>query len=398
MTGKDKAKEIYKNLSPGNKNVFINMEAIEALPEEFDVIITDVKFDPKRLENSFTNVGTNNNPAWYPKTELVYDIAEARGILGYGEKTIETITEEVDINPMLCKPLDAEPAMRIMPVAVRVTKKSKVLCEDGTFRPSSPCTNEFNYWDRANLDWLNDEKYNNGKYKTPLLRKLRYMELKKFAIQQAETKAFVKTVRELAGLPTGFKTEDLQGGKLTFFKIVRSKTIIKLETAARIDAIRKGNTAQIESDIREVFEAPQIEAPTEIKDISDGGKDAPNTEFELEPEIIDEPTREVTNTKPEPFKKDFHDMEYQERLVYLKQIQFAEWDELHKKQYLRDVLKAYIDQRGPNRAILGKLAGAIQSAEHRIVKFNDVKIDDMLKFIKKIEDQKNIIKLETTLP
>ena len=158
MTGRERARQLYEKAGPNSKTCFINMEAIEALPAEFDVIPAEVEFDPDNLEKFFENLGSKTKPNWYPRTELSYSIAEKRGILGHGERIIEYVKEEVDINPILMKPFDSEPTMRLMNIAIRVSKKGKVLCEDGTHRASSYYTKEDNFWNDALKTWLQEEE------------------------------------------------------------------------------------------------------------------------------------------------------------------------------------------------------------------------------------------------
>jgi hypothetical protein len=368
MNGKEKAAEVMKNYKLGDKTTFLNMEAIESIPDEFDVIVTEVKFDPRNLDKSFTNVGTKDNPSWYPSTELMYEIAHARGVEGTGLSITEYRKEEVDINDMLRKPLEAEPTMRIMEVAVKVTKQSTVLEPDGTYRPSSPCSNEFNYWDRAKIDWLNEEKYSDGytkkgkydfRYDTALKRKSRYYELKKFALANSETKAFCKTVRELAGLPTGFKTEDLQSGKFVFYKIIRSRMILKMETAARIDAIRRGNTKEIEASGGNVYSDFQIEAP------------------QVEPDIIQEPEpeQEVFGAEAPPTE-----------------LSFADKSETEKREFLKKILESYLT--GPNLTILENIQGAVPVIKSTIKDYMKSDINGIIDIVGKIESKQGIIKID----
>jgi hypothetical protein len=205
-----------------------------------------------------------------PKPELMYRIADARGISGGDNSKIDTIIEEVDINPMLCRPLDAPSTMKKMVVGKKCMKFSTVLEEDGTLRRSSACTSVYNVWERCLELWSKEELETNGyenvktgryeyfkkdhygdyyvkgqysypvKYNTQFKRKAHFDAEMKFAAAKAETKAYLKTIRELAGLMTGYKREDLVKGYLVFAKIRRSKSVLKLETAARIDAIRHG--------------------------------------------------------------------------------------------------------------------------------------------------------------
>ena len=248
---------------PGDKSVYINFDAIKDLPEEFEAVVTEVKFDPKNLAESFSNVGLNNNPAWQPKVELMYKIAEACGISGGDESETQPMVEEVDINPMLMKPIDAPPTYRRMTVGRSVSKRSSRLMEDGSLLWSSLCTAEYNVWERCMELWSKEESYTEGykkpakydnKYDNQYKRRAHFDSEMKFAHAKAETKAYVKSIRELAGMPTGYSTADLASGKFVFARIRRSKMVLKMETAARISAISRGQVPQ---------SAPALFAPEE---------------------------------------------------------------------------------------------------------------------------------------
>jgi hypothetical protein len=251
---------------------YINWDAINELPEEYEAIITEIKFDAKNLEKDFSPIDSKGE-TWMPQPQLMYRIAEACGISGGDNSLVEPLTEEVDINPMLMKPMDAEPTMRKMIVGRSVTKFSERLQEDGTFLRSSPCTITYNAFERCTIMWMEEEKSTNGysadkvkswpsgdkyvhveytkngkkesfdavlKYDTPFKRRAHFYGELKFAHSKAETKAHEKTIRELAGLQTGYKTEMLASGSLIFARIRRSREILKLESAARLGAIGRG--------------------------------------------------------------------------------------------------------------------------------------------------------------
>jgi hypothetical protein len=254
---------------PGDKSVYVNMDAIRQLPEEYEVVLTKIEFDPVNLKKDFADVGNGN---WQPTPQLMYKIAEAKGIQGGERSNSEPIFQEIDINPIMCLPIDHQPTVRKMLVGKRVTKYSTVIEEDGTLRRSSPCTCEYNVWERCVELWSREEVDTNGydpkiikngeykyfdktkngphylrnnfavelKYDSPYKRKAHFDSEMKFAQPKAETKAHEKTIRELAGLMTGYTKEDLKDGCLVFAKVRRSALVLKLETAARVDAIRNG--------------------------------------------------------------------------------------------------------------------------------------------------------------
>jgi hypothetical protein len=232
--------------TPNDKGMYVNMDAIRNLPDEYEAILTEVKFNPKDLEQDFSNVGTDQNPSWMPQPSLMYRIAEARGISGGEVSKSEPIYEDVDIS--LMNRTDV-PTTAKMLVGYRVVKYSTVLEEDGTLRRSSPCSVEYNVYNRCAEAWMKEESYTDGytkqsqyppKYDTKFKRRAHFQSELKFAQAKAETKAYEKSIRELAGLMTGYKTEDLKDGSFIFVKIRRSREVLQLETAAKLQAMSHG--------------------------------------------------------------------------------------------------------------------------------------------------------------
>lgn len=248
----------------------VNFDAIDSLPEEFEAVITEVRYDPKQLGQAFSDVG---NSTYMPKPELMYAIAEACGISG-GEKTInEPLIEEVDFTRITADVM-APPQMVRMTVGRTVSKYSEVMQEDGTMRRSSICTSSYNAYERCSELWSKEEMYTEGyakkgkyddKYKTRWQRRAHFDNELKFSGAKAETKAHLKTIRELAGLMTGYKITDLTSGMLVFYKIRRSSAVLKMETAARLSAISRGNGVGMASALLFGNDEPKkIAAPTEI--------------------------------------------------------------------------------------------------------------------------------------
>lgn len=288
-----------KNAKPGDRSVYINWDAISELPAEYEVVVTQVNYDPKNLDNDFTQVGTDRNPSWYPTTQLMYKIGEACGISG-GHADSAPITEEVDINPMLRKPLDAEPTYRRMTVGRSVTKQSSRLMEDGSLLYSSVCTSEYNAYERCLELWSKEEMYTDGytkkgrydnKYETSYQRRAHFDAEMKHAHAKAETKAHTKTIRELAGLPTGFDPKDLTSGVLIFARVRRSREVLQMETAARLSAISQGHNPG-EAPARMLF------GPT-VEDTPPSSEPSHAEPSHVEPE----PTFTPPPPEPEPVKK-----------------------------------------------------------------------------------------------
>ncbi len=261
----------------GDKSIYINMDAIRELPDEYEAVVTEVAFDPKNLKADFSDVGSGN---WMPQTQLMYRIAEACGIGGGDRSVSKPIVEEIDINPMLMLGMTEVPTVRKMTVGRSVTKFSTRMQEDGTPRTSSPCNAEYNVWDRCLEEWAKEEEKTDGydekkigtwpsgdkyftaewtdsgtvkskkiplKYDNKYKRRAHFQAEMKFAHAKCETKAHTKTIRELAGLMTGYSADDLKIGKLVFAKIRRSREAIKAEAAARLTAISRGGSRGEES-------------------------------------------------------------------------------------------------------------------------------------------------------
>jgi len=187
-----------------------------------------------------------------PSPALHYKIAEAKGISG-GENSLNSaIYEDVNLSEMT---MESTPKFIKMLTGYQVTKFSTVMGEDGTIRRSSPCTIPYNVWNRCVEMWTKEEMYTEGyskkgkypsRYDTKYKRKNHFYTELKFAQQKAETKAHEKTIRELAGLMTGYRKEDLSSGRLIFAKVRRSREILQAESAARLSALSNGTQEQKE--------------------------------------------------------------------------------------------------------------------------------------------------------
>lgn len=266
-----------REAKPGDNTVLINWEAIADLPDEYEAIISEVKF---KISDDFSDVG---NKTYMPTPALHYKIAEARGIHGGSNSITNPIYEDVDINQM--NMVDT-PFFTKMLVGYRSMKYSTVMEEDGTERRSSACTIDYNVWNRCLELWTKEEMYTEGytkppkfpsKYDTKWKRKSHFQTELKFAMQKAETKAHEKTIRELAGLMTGYKESDLRSGCLIFAKIRRSRKILQAETAARLTHLASGGHpkpnllfGELEDDVKIIeqdntVDNVVVEETTEVK-------------------------------------------------------------------------------------------------------------------------------------
>lgn len=262
-----------EDAGPGDKIVYVNMDAIRQVPDGFEIVFSEVKFNPNDLEANFSPVGGG---MLMPKTDLMYAIGEARGISGVGSAKVEPVYEIINRSDIEMK--EAAEMVKIK-VGYQCAKISEVTEEDGRQRKSSQCTILYNAFDRCMELWTKEEMYTSGyskkgkydnKYQTKWQRRAHFAAELKFSQQKAETKAYCKTIRELAGLQTGYTKADLKEGRFIFAKVQRSRDVLKAETVARLTAMSAG----IEPTIQEQLfgKTPeQIEALPEI-DITHLGK------------------------------------------------------------------------------------------------------------------------------
>jgi len=225
---------------PGDPSVYIDWSILDQLPEQFEAVVTKVSFDSSK---DWVSVGNDN---FMPDTNLVYAIAKACGVNGYPGSNVSAEFMEVNYNDMEMKEGFVSVNMRI---GYKSVKQSWVLQDDGTKLDSSPCSSVYNAWDRANALWSKEESYTDGykkpgkysnKYDTKYKRKAHFNDLLKFAQKVAETQAFFKTIRELAGLKTGYKKADISKGYMIFSRIRKSDKLLKLETAAHLKRLESG--------------------------------------------------------------------------------------------------------------------------------------------------------------
>lgn len=260
IIGDPKTIENIRNAPGTARDIHVNFDALMALPDEYIGVISKVEYDPNRLEDRFYSMGKTG--PYLPKPEMLYEIGEAKGIHGLPVLLSEAILEDVDY-ARVTHPGDitAPPEFRRIKVGHRVVKASEVVTEDGTRRRSSDREVIYNVWERCEELWSKEESYTDGygkagqypnKYDTPHKRIAHLSSEMKFAAAKADTKAHEKTIRELAGLPTGYAKADLTSGALAFAKVIKSPEAVKLDAMAYRQGIARGAVA------------PAIEATTEL--------------------------------------------------------------------------------------------------------------------------------------
>jgi len=260
-----------------------------------------------------------------PKPELTYRIAEARGVYGLrgNPEDVQAVYETVDINEMNMK--DGIQMINML-VGYKSMKRSAILTEDGREHPSSPCTVEWNAWIRCTEEWSKEEVTTEGytqvkngeytyfnnkcngphyikqngqytnvypvKYGTPYQRKAHFKSELKFALAKSQSKAEFKSIRELACLKTGYSQDDVNKGVFYFAKIVRSSAVLKLETAARLYALKNG--ASPEKSLLFASEDVQ-ESDIQREDIS---------EYQIEPEDVQDVPPAETGGETQPVQQE----------------------------------------------------------------------------------------------
>ncbi len=261
IVGTAEDKERIKNATPQDTLVLVSLDPLENLPEQYTAKITSVTFDYLNLEKHFTNTGSKNQPSWYPHVELMLDIAKAKGVEKGDTYNSESIIEEVDVNPLLMKGFESEPTYRKIHVGARVEKNVSALMEDGSSFSSPVCVSEYNAWLRCKKAWSKEEEETQGytvpldsygKYKNPwgkmvpckynnrFKRQSHFDQELQTAQSKADTNSFTKAVRWVAGLKTGYPTNELGSGKFLFVKIIKSVSAINKEQNATLENIRTG--------------------------------------------------------------------------------------------------------------------------------------------------------------
>ncbi len=265
---KDTIKEA-RAAKPGDPISYVNWEAIDELPDEFESRIEKVKFN---IDKDFDLTGDD---MYYPHPDLMNRIAEKRGISGTLNSIIEPIIQDININPLLCKRLEDPPIIQKTVLGMRETKVGYTLEIDGTRKPCLPCTVDFNAWNRCVKAWSSEEEKTNGydksiektmdngnvyynmeyydkkekkkksyklfpKYNTKYKRNAHFEDLKLFDQRNADTKSKNVVIRTIVGMPTGFSKEDLKEGYFIVYRICRSREILKLESAAHLTRISQG--------------------------------------------------------------------------------------------------------------------------------------------------------------
>ena len=160
-----------------------------------------------------------------PKGHQTDRIGEAAGV-AFLDKNCGTRTEMVDGN-----------------TAYVGFAQGKKRMPDGTWRTSSICEYEFNPVLRAEEDILRDK---GDKFKDENKRKLQMLTYKKFGRARASTGARLRVIRELTGMQTSFKRDQLQKS-MVFCRIAVNTDLLLADPKTREVALEAalGITRQI---------------------------------------------------------------------------------------------------------------------------------------------------------
>jgi len=199
--------------------------------ELYSTQVTEIVVGPDMFHNISGNL--------YPAKGLTNNIGSAAGIEFFPAVRTDTVYGDEVIQ---------SDGLHIRKACgIKCTKQGRKMRPDGSWQTSSPCTYEFNWEDRAELDFIATPE----KYSSDIAKRKHILELKKFASQRASTGAELMVIRELTGMPTAFKKAELDaaGSVMMFSQIVKSKALQEAEARAYIDNIRNGG--RIASDINE---------------------------------------------------------------------------------------------------------------------------------------------------
>lgn len=280
------------NQHAGKSLVFASREEVENVSPQYEPVVSMLELS----KDDFTDVGLGN---MYPGKSATNKIADAAGISfipGIGGTREEGSWSAVRLfrQPVGDKGFwQAQGVFKVIGVA-----QGQRLKPDGTPRYSSPREYEFNPVDRANEDFLKDYQENKGKYISEISALKHLQELKKFATQRASTGAQLAVIRELAGVPTGFKSNQLFTVEGKVKPMVFSQTIensrFKMDIAKEIMKTPDGrqSIAQAMFGSSRALYGPQGQ-PQQVQ--------APPSETIREAETFDEPGTTSAGSAPEDF-------------------------------------------------------------------------------------------------
>jgi hypothetical protein len=215
--------------------VFARREEIEAISPQYEPIVTVLEFEPA----DFIDVGMGN---MYPGKAATNRISDATGVsflrdVG-GTREVGSWSS-VKVAKQAGGFWQASGEYKVIGTA-----QGQRLKPDGTPRLSSVREYEFNIVDRANEDFLKDATRDGGpKYASEVAALKHLYEIKKFATQRASTGAELAVVRELVGMPTAFKKDQI--AKPMIFSQVVENNRFKVEIMREVMKSPDGRQAVV---------------------------------------------------------------------------------------------------------------------------------------------------------
>jgi hypothetical protein len=201
--------------------VYARKEEIEEISEQFEPIVTVLEFD----QSEFAPMGGGN---FYPQKSAQNRIADATGV----SFTSNCGTREIgNFHTVDIRQAPEGYFYAVGNYAVIGYAQGQRLKPDGTPRLSSVTEYEFNVVDRVNDEFLSD--FTNKRFvKTAIDARKKMLALKKFATRRASTGAELAVIRELAGIPTAMKGDQIK--KPMLFSQVVESTKFKLQVAKEL--------------------------------------------------------------------------------------------------------------------------------------------------------------------
>jgi hypothetical protein len=260
--------------------VYALRDEIESTIDEYKPTVTVVEFE----KDDFFQVGKDT---WYPSKSATNKIAEAAGVSYTDAGSLEEIGKFHELK------IEQDPEGWFQVVgeyAIRVSAQAYRLKADGTPRNSSKVYYEYNVCDRVNIALLKDFK-NYKKFKTRFDVQVKLIEEKKFALRCASTGAQLAAAREIAGIPTAWKTQDINK-PMMFSHVIRNPEYQKHLTAALLKT-PEGRKAVAEATFGTTSHLYGQEAAEAARpSLQEHSK---NSDFE--PMIENDPFDEIASTK-----------------------------------------------------------------------------------------------------
>ena len=281
---------MIKDLSDYKGKAFILAKQEEQIDTPFyKSIVTEIETTP---DDFFTFQGK-----FMPNKGLTDSLARGLGIDFLPNVRMENVYGDEIVNT------DGSKVRKL--TGLRCYSQGKRMKIDGSYQTSNPVAYEFNWEDRAELDFMSNE----SKYNTPLKKRKHILELKKFATQRASTGSALGVIRFLMGTNTSLKKSDVEFGLIVVSQIVKSEDHQAALAKATIDNIRNGgliadnlnnvaglltgNTPDIQDDFNNKFERPK-NAP-DITPEPEGYRKGHTSTFEF----IQKPVEEVSKEEQE---------------------------------------------------------------------------------------------------